>query len=57
MSRKTPENRGERDHLGRFIKGSKAAVNAGRKGGIASTGSFVKGSERARRAGQKGGRS
>jgi hypothetical protein len=52
----TKAKRGERDNHGRFVKGSQAAVEAGRIGGIASTGSFTAGSERARRAGQKRGR-
>jgi general stress protein YciG len=56
MSRQTHERTGERDDHGRFIKGSAAARDAGRVGGIASTGSFVKGSDRAREAGRKGGR-
>jgi general stress protein YciG len=46
----------ERDKHGRFLKGSKAARESGRKGGKLSTGSFKKGEQRARDAGSKGGR-
>jgi general stress protein YciG len=45
----------ERDRQGRFLKGSKAAREAGRIGGRLSTGSFQKGDKRAREAGRKGG--
>ena len=52
----TKAKRGGRDENGRFLKGSNAARDAGRKGGELSTGSFLKGEERAREAGRKGGR-
>jgi general stress protein YciG len=56
MSDQTRKQTGERDDHGRFVQGSKAAVEAGRKGGTLSSGSFEYGSDGAREAGRKGGR-
>jgi general stress protein YciG len=55
MSDQTREQPGERDYHGRFIKGSAAAREAGKKGGLITPGQFKSGAPRTREAGKKGG--
>jgi uncharacterized protein len=46
----------DRDNRGRFVKGSSAAMEAGRKGGMRTPSLFREGDPRTVEAGRKGGK-